>query len=228
MFLPCNARYLGGDIGLVDEVLRNRGAQAQLAQADLQHPARVFGEQVEASDVIVASEHPAMERPAADHQQLAREVAAIRERVPNARQMQEWTATQQQLLQTLAQIREWMGAQQAAAADARGVLRDLAPQLAAQIGAQLEERLARQVQPVNINASPRRGDELQRINTTVRPGHAEDLTLLRSQPLFVSTFLRSKFSELSADEARWKPVYAGLLSVGFLRFGLHCPGTRAP
>ena len=210
--LSRNARYLGGDIGLVEEeVLRNRGAQAKLARADPQHPARVFGEQVEASEAIVASEHPAMERLAADHRQLAREVAEIRERAPNAQQIQEWTAAQQQLLQTLVQIREWMGAQQAAAADVRLQLRDFAPQLASQVSAHLEERLACRALPVNINASPRRGDEHQRITTTVRPGHAGDRAILRDQTLLISSYLRAKLGELSADEPRWKPVYTGLL-----------------
>ena len=41
-------RYLGGDPSLVEEVLRNRNAQEHLAATVPEHPARCFGEAVEA------------------------------------------------------------------------------------------------------------------------------------------------------------------------------------
>ena len=41
-------RYLGGDESLVDEIRRNRAAQARLAVEQPSHPARVFGRAVEA------------------------------------------------------------------------------------------------------------------------------------------------------------------------------------
>ena len=41
-------RYLGGDETLVDEIRRNRTAQEELARSNPAHPARVFGEAVEA------------------------------------------------------------------------------------------------------------------------------------------------------------------------------------
>ena len=157
------------------------------------------------------AEHQAMERLAADHRQLALAVAELQARAPSAQQIQDWTATQQQLAHTMMQIREWMSAQQAAAADAWLQLRDFAPQLASQVSAHLEERLACRALPVNINASPRRGDEHQRITTTVRPGHAGDRAILRDQTLLISSYLRAKLGEISADEPRWKPVYTGLL-----------------
>ena len=37
--------------------------------------------------------------------------------------------------------------------------------------------------------------------------------LQRSQTLLISSYLRAKLGEISADEPRWKPVYTGLLSV---------------
>jgi hypothetical protein len=42
-------RYLGGDTTLVEEVFRNRAAQERLAEEDPSHPARMFGEDVEAA-----------------------------------------------------------------------------------------------------------------------------------------------------------------------------------
>ena len=41
-------RYLGGDEGLVEEIRANRQAQEQLATSNPSHPARLFGEAVEA------------------------------------------------------------------------------------------------------------------------------------------------------------------------------------
>ena len=41
-------RYLGGDLSLVDEILANRAAQERLAAEQPSHPARIFGETVEA------------------------------------------------------------------------------------------------------------------------------------------------------------------------------------
>lgn len=57
--LPCNAefrkhcagvvvKYIGGDLNLVEEIFRNRAAQEQLAAEAPRHPARIFGEAVEA------------------------------------------------------------------------------------------------------------------------------------------------------------------------------------
>ena len=43
-------RYLGGDERIVEEVLQNREAQAFLAREQPDHPARVFGEAVEAEE----------------------------------------------------------------------------------------------------------------------------------------------------------------------------------
>ena len=40
-------RYLGGDLALVEEIRRNREAQAALAETAPAHPARLFGEAVE-------------------------------------------------------------------------------------------------------------------------------------------------------------------------------------
>jgi len=42
-------KYLAGDLSLVEEVFRNRAAQEQLAAEAPGHPARIFGEAVEAS-----------------------------------------------------------------------------------------------------------------------------------------------------------------------------------
>ena len=41
-------RWLGGDLSLIDEVCRARGFQDELAVRAPEHPARVFGEAVEA------------------------------------------------------------------------------------------------------------------------------------------------------------------------------------
>ena len=41
-------RYLGGDPTLIDEVWRNRAAQEALSQGNIDHPARLFGEAVNA------------------------------------------------------------------------------------------------------------------------------------------------------------------------------------
>ena len=44
-------RYLGGDIGLVEEIFQLRAAQQELAVSAPEHPARIFGEAVGASGV---------------------------------------------------------------------------------------------------------------------------------------------------------------------------------
>ena len=41
-------RYLGGDLSLVQKIFQNRAAQHELAVNAPQHPARIFGEAVEA------------------------------------------------------------------------------------------------------------------------------------------------------------------------------------
>ena len=41
-------RYMGGDLALVDQVIRNRERQARLARDAPDHPARAFGDAVEA------------------------------------------------------------------------------------------------------------------------------------------------------------------------------------
>ena len=48
-------RWLGGDLSLIDEVCRARGFQEQLAVRAPEHPARVFGEAVEAGGVTDAA-----------------------------------------------------------------------------------------------------------------------------------------------------------------------------
>lgn len=52
-------RYLGGDPTLVEEVFQNREAQEQLASTVPAHPARIFGEAVEA---VVPSEYETMRK----------------------------------------------------------------------------------------------------------------------------------------------------------------------
>jgi hypothetical protein len=47
-------RYLGGDPGLVHEIWANRRYQEELAAAEPSHPARVFGEAVEAEGSVEA------------------------------------------------------------------------------------------------------------------------------------------------------------------------------
>ena len=47
-------RWLGGDISLINEVCRARGFQEELAVRAPEHPARVFGEAVEAGGVTEA------------------------------------------------------------------------------------------------------------------------------------------------------------------------------
>ena len=47
-------RWLGGDLSLIDEVIRARGVQEELATRAPEHPARVFGEAVEAGGVTNA------------------------------------------------------------------------------------------------------------------------------------------------------------------------------
>ena len=54
-------RYLGGDPGLVGEVMANRAAQETLAREDPSHPARIFGEAVEAERTSAAAKRDAME-----------------------------------------------------------------------------------------------------------------------------------------------------------------------
>ena len=48
-------RWLGGDLSLIDEVCRARGFQEELAVRAPEHPARVFGEDVEAGCVTSAA-----------------------------------------------------------------------------------------------------------------------------------------------------------------------------
>jgi hypothetical protein len=48
-------RYLGGDPGLVEEVFENREAQEQIAATAPGHPARIFGQAVEASSAQTKS-----------------------------------------------------------------------------------------------------------------------------------------------------------------------------
>jgi hypothetical protein len=48
-------RYMGGDVSLVGEIIRNRATQDALAQADPQHPARAFGQHVEAASSTAAT-----------------------------------------------------------------------------------------------------------------------------------------------------------------------------
>lgn len=54
-------RYLGGDPGLVGEVLANRAAQETLAREAPSHPARIFGEAVEAERSATAAKRAAVE-----------------------------------------------------------------------------------------------------------------------------------------------------------------------
>ena len=54
-------RYLGGDPGLVGEVLANRAAQETLAREAPSHPARIFGEAVEAEQSAAAVKRAAVE-----------------------------------------------------------------------------------------------------------------------------------------------------------------------
>ena len=51
----CRHVYVG-DVGLVDEVLRNHDTQERLAREDPQHPARAFGEYVEAQATATPSQ----------------------------------------------------------------------------------------------------------------------------------------------------------------------------
>jgi len=52
-------RYLGGDLGLVDEVQQLAHVQASLREQDPDHPLRVFGEAVEAEDGVVLAREDA-------------------------------------------------------------------------------------------------------------------------------------------------------------------------
>lgn len=54
-------RYLGGDPGLVGEVLANRAAQETLAREAPSHPARIFGEAVEAEQSAATVKRAAVE-----------------------------------------------------------------------------------------------------------------------------------------------------------------------
>jgi len=55
-------RYLGGDETLVDEIRRNRAAQERLAASNPSHPARLFGEAVEAGARAAPPPEPPDER----------------------------------------------------------------------------------------------------------------------------------------------------------------------
>jgi len=52
-------RYLGGDPRMVNEILANRAAQETLAREDPSHPARIFGEAVEAESSAAGDHAPA-------------------------------------------------------------------------------------------------------------------------------------------------------------------------